>query len=273
MKIVKCLNCGKYIHKTNKCFHCGNTDEFEQVESGIVHENVRTEYARMEYLIDHKKYDDVIALSDLVLEWMPNLAGVFWLRLLAKNKCTSALDLISKGFSCEDDADFYNALHFSDDEEHSVYVDIQNIVNKFRNILKREIINHEYNCKLETKLLQIKKGIQREMDSRKDKLFTLWSTLEEIEHSLYVLEMDIRLIVKEYQTELEKASQTANSLNSEVSRMTECGKESMHAYQVKLESVFQQSEQAKDNIESLKKQHPSIKSFTKLLSERDKQKK
>ena len=67
---------------------------------------------------------------------MPNLAGIFWLRLLAKNKCSFAAELIEKGFNCEDDADLCNALAFSTEAEHSIYLDIQNMVNAARKALK-----------------------------------------------------------------------------------------------------------------------------------------
>lgn len=77
MKIVRCPKCGKYIHKAVKCFHCGNTAGFEEISGSDVHENITQEYARMDILIEDKKYDEAIALSYTILEWMPNLAGVF----------------------------------------------------------------------------------------------------------------------------------------------------------------------------------------------------
>ena len=132
MQIVKCTKCGKYIHKAEKCFHCVNTKGFDEIASTAVHENVAQDYMHMGVLIENKKYDDAIALSYTILEWMPNLAGVFWLRLLAKNKCSSAIDLISKGFPCDEDSDFCNALAFSTGEEHSAYQDIQKVISEIR---------------------------------------------------------------------------------------------------------------------------------------------
>lgn len=94
MKIVRCPKCGKYIHKAVKCFHCGNTAGFEEISGSDVHENITQEYARMDILIEDKKYDEAIALSYTILEWMPNLAGVFWFRLLARYKCSTAMDQV-----------------------------------------------------------------------------------------------------------------------------------------------------------------------------------
>ena len=256
MKIVKCPKCRKYIHKAAKCFHCGNTAGFEEISGSEVHENVAQEYARMDVLIEDKKYDEAIALSYTVLEWMPNLAGVFWLRLLAKNKCATAIDLICKGFPCDEDADFCNALEFSTDEEHSAYEDIKAAVSQIRISLKKEISEHEYSIKSATDIMQIKKTMQGEIERRKEKLFSLWSDLEDTEHSLYALEMDCRLLTKEHQTGLEKAAQAASAIKSEAYRLEECTAEKLHSLQVRMGNVLQQSESSKDSIDSMKNQHP-----------------
>ena len=269
MKIVKCPKCGKYIHKAMKCFHCGNTAGFEEISSVEVHENVAQEYARMDVMIEDKKYDEAIALSYTILEWMPNLAGVFWLRLLAKFKCSTAIDLICKGFPCDEDADFCNALDFSTDEEHSVYEDIKAAVSQIRASLKKEISEHEYRSKSATNIIQIKKTMQGEIKRRKEKLFSLWSDLEDTEHSLYALEMDCRLLTKEHQTGLEKAAQAASAIKSEAYRIEECTAKELHSLQVRMGNVLQQSESSKDSIDSMKKQHPWVKSFSDLVAKRN----
>ncbi len=269
MQIVKCSKCGKYIHKAERCFHCGNTKEFEEIASTAVHENVAQDYIHMDVLIEDKKYDEAIALSYTILEWMPNLAGVFWMRLLAKNKCSSAIDLISKGFPCDEDSDFCNALAFSTGEEHSAYLDIQKAISEIRSLLKKEISEHEYGCKSGTNIMQIKKTIQGELDGRKQKLFSLWSDLEDTEHSLYALEMDCKLLTKEHQTGLEKAAQAASAIKSEAYRMEECSADKLHSFQVRMGDVLQQSESSKNSIESMKKQHPWVKSFTEMVSQRN----
>ena len=269
MKIVKCSKCGKYIHKADKCFHCGNTAGFDEIEATEIHENVAQDYAHMEVLVEDRKYDEAISASYIVLEWMPNLAGVFWLRLLARNKCSSAIELISKGFSCDEDSDFCNALNFSIGEEHSAYEDIKKAVTEIRTALKKEISEHEYRCKSDTNIMQIKKTMQGEIDGRKQKLFTLWSDLEDTEHSLYALEMDCRLLTKEHQTGLAQAAQAASAIKSETYRMEECTAEKLHAFQVRMGNVLQQSESSKSSIESMKKQHPWVKAFADLVSQRN----
>lgn len=271
MKIVKCAKCKKYIHKTGKCFHCGNTMGFDEVEMPAIHENASVKYSRVESLVATKKYAEALTLAHTVIEWMPNLAGIFWLRLLAKNKCSTAAELIQKGFNCEEDADFCNALTFSTGAEHSAYQDVQSMVLAARKALKEEVLNHEYHCKMKTNILQIKNTMKGEVDSRKKKLFALWAQLEETEHSMYTLEKDCILLSKEHSDALDKAAQAASSIKTETYRLEECTAENLHKYQVRIGNILQQSEQAKDAMESMKKQHPWVKSFNDLVKKRDEQ--
>lgn len=271
MKIVKCANCKKYIHKADKCFHCGNIMKFDEVETPVIHENVVGEYSRMEFLIENKKFDEALTLAHTVIEWMPNLASIFWLRLLAKNKCLNAAELIQKGFNCEEDPDFCNALAFSTGAEHSAYYDVQCMVREAQKALKVEALRHEYHCKMKTNILQIKETIKDEVDSRKKKLFTLWTDLEETEYSMYMLEKDCELLLKEYSDDLEEAAEAAASIKTETYRLEECTAESLHKYQVEIGNIFQQSEQAKKAIERMKNQHPWVQSFNELQKKRDEQ--
>lgn len=271
MKIVKCSKCKKYIPKASKCFHCGNTMGFDEVTMPAIHENVVAEYSKVETLLESKKFTEALTLSHVVIEWMPNLAGIFWLRLLAKNKCTTAAELIQKGFNCGEDPDFCNALVFSTGAEHSAYLDVQNMVLSTQKALKAEVSAHEYQCKMKTNILQIKKSMKGEVDTRKKKLFSLWSELEETEQSMYTLEKDCTLLSKEHSDALDKAAQAASSIKSETYRLEECTSENLHKYQVEIGNILQQSEQAKAAIESMKKQHPWVKSFNDLVKKRDEQ--
>lgn len=271
MRIVKCSRCGKYIHKADRCFHCGNIEGFDETDLPAIHENVTAEYSKVEFLVETKKFDEALSLSHTVIEWMPDFSGIFWLRLLAKNKCTSASELIEKGFPCEDDADFCNALVFSVGAEHSAYLDIQNMVRAAQKALKGEILNHEYNCKAKTNVLELKTELMGELDKRQQKLFSLWSDLEETEHALYALEMDCRLLSKEYRDALSKAAEASNWMKTETYRLEECTVEDLHRYQIRIGIILQESEQAKNAIENMKKQHPWVKSFNELVSKRDRQ--
>lgn len=273
MKIVQCTGCGKYIYKGGSCFHCGNTTGFEDLEVSVpqIHENAAAEYSQAEIFIESKKFDEARSLLYTVTEWMPDFAEAFWLRLLTKKKCTSAAELIAKGFDCEEDADFCNALKFSTGVEHGIYLDVREMVAALRKALQIEISNHEYRCKMQTDILQIKKNMQGEMDLRKRKLFSLWSDLKETEHAMYALEMDCKLRSKEHTEVLEMAASAASSLKKEVYQLEECTAKDFHKYQVEIGSILQCSEQAKAALEEMKKQHPWVHDFNDLEKKRDEQ--
>lgn len=271
MKIVKCSQCGKYMHLEDQCLYCGNTNGFDEIDTPHIHENVFSEYLQAETLVKNRKFEEARLLSDKVIEWMPNLAGIFWIRLLAKKKCASTIELLGKGFNCEDDADFCNALKFSDSVEHKVYLDIKNLMITAREVLKEAVLNHKFDCVLKTNVLQIKKSMKNEIDARKEKLLSLWDDLEDIEHNLYALEMDCKLLAKEYRETLDKSERAASYIKTETYRLEQCKEEDFLKYRMRIENINQQSEQAKADLESIKKKHLWVHSFNELVKKRDDQ--
>lgn len=269
MKIVKCSKCGHYIYIADQCLYCGNTTGFDEIEMPQIHENVVDEYSKVESLVKSRKFDEAISISNKVIEWMPNFSGIFWLRLLAKERCASTVELLGKGFNCEDNADFCNALKFSNGAEQTIYLDIKNLVITARKRLKEEILNHEFHCKLKTDILQIKNSIKSEINMRQEKLLSLWSDLENTENALYALEMDCKLLSKEYREAIEKADQAASFIKTETYRLEECTEENLFKYQIRIGNAIQQSEQAKSALESMKNEHPWVKKFNELVSLRD----
>ena len=269
MKIVKCSKCGKYLCKSKVCFHCGNSTEFSEIKKIEIHENVIQEYAKVEDLIEDKKFDEAFSISNIVVEWMPKQSGIFFLRLLAKKHCTSELELMKKGFDCENDPDMCNALAFSEGAEYSMYLDIQNTIIAMKKLFKMEILNHKNRCKLKTDILQIKETMQNQIETRKKKLFSMYKKLEEEEDSLYVLETDCRLLLEEHKKTLEQSAYTSGSIKEEVYRLEDCTEEDFSKYQIKIGSVLWQAEQAEVALATIKKQHPWIKAFQNLVNERN----
>ena len=270
MKIVKCSRCGKYIHKASVCLYCGNAFGFEEFDETSIHEKAVFECAHIDALIEEKKYSEAIDLSYAIHEWMPNLAEVFWLRLLAKNSCSSDAELIRKGFDVED-ADLCNALKFSAGREHDAYVELQKTVSEIRQVLLREIPIHENKCKSQTGVLEIGKDFLAEIGQKKERLFSMWSELEKTEHSLSTIEADCCLVAREHQNSLAQAAQTASLLKMEIYRKNGCSSKDLQSYRIKLETALRLSETAKEAIENMKKQHPWVKAFFESVSVRDEQ--
>lgn len=269
MKIVQCAVCKKYMHNSNKCLYCGNTAEFHTVEMPNLHERVIWEYRKVESLIENKKFDEAFALSHTITEWAPQFSGIFWLRLLAKKKCAIDSELILKGFDCDNDPDFYNALRFSTNAEHNAYLSVQDAVHAVKNALKSEVLKHGRECKIETNILEFKKKMKCEMDTRKEKLYSLYSELREEEYNLYVLEKDCRLVAKEYVDSLRQAVLDSSNIKTETYNLAECSTENYHQYQVRMASVFQQSERAKNTMDKMKKEQPWVRDFEALSKKRD----
>lgn len=271
MKIVKCPRCGKYLHKAQRCLFCGNTVGFQELPEESVHKNIGTDYSHVNYLVENKKFDEAITLSYSVIEWMPNLAGIFWLRLLAKNKCANDTELILKGFDCVQDSDYCNAIRFSKGEARQVYTAIGDIVKSLRLSFKSELATHELKKKSETDIMNIKKTFQSEIEERKKKLFGFWSDLEQTEQALYALEMDCRTLSREHIDTLEQAARDAASLKNQAYKLDECSEDSLSSYHIRMGTIMQQSEQAKAALYDIKNQHPWVKEYNELTSKRNKQ--
>lgn len=269
MRIVKCLKCGNYIHKTDKCFFCGNVDGFGEIEMPIVHKNVLEEYLQVESFVKNRKFKEAISSSYKVIEWMPDLSGIFWFRFLAKNKCVSASEVIKKGSCCEEDADFCNALMFSTASEHSAYLNIQKAMEIVKTVLKGAVCKHEYDCKTRTGVLGIKRTIDSEISDRREKIFSLWSDLVGMECKLQALEMDCDLVSKEHREVLKKSEVAATVLLKEVSLLKECTAKEHYKYGIKMQNIVKQSGEAKKILDDYEKQYPCIREFNEMLSKRN----
>lgn len=271
MKIMKCAKCGKYIHGAPLCYHCGSTGGFESFLSEAVHERAEADCARVEALIGMRKFSEALALSYQALEWIPNSPSLFWLRLLARKECVSALELISKGFPCEDDPDFCNALRASTGEEHSVYADIQDAVRALQSGLREAITRHENRCKADTGILKLSGAMREELNVRREQLFSLWSKVQETEAQMYSTELDCQLLVQEHKVALQAAAQSAASQKNETYQKTECTAEEFDAYSLKLDSLLRYSSQAKKAVDAARSQHPWVRTFAELTARREEQ--
>lgn len=271
MKIMKCNNCGKLLHITDKCYHCGSVSDFEEIKKPIIHENVEKEYACMQAYLIEKKYEDAISLSHKIIQWMPDFSGVFWMRVLAKNKCSTDSELIQKGFSFYDSADFYNAIKFGDEYEKRVYQDVKSEIEELKKeYLSRLLLNLNKEI-LGTNILRVNEKMSFEIEQYRNKLFDLWTELEKTEQKLYIIEMKSQLLVQEYKNTLETAHSSSVSIKNQTYQMQECTEDELYSYQVKIDGVLYQSEQAREAIENMKENHSLVTEFNKLVSERNQQ--
>lgn len=270
MKIVICSKCGKMIHKSTKCLYCGNDSEFQDISVPTeIHENVITEYEQLFNFLNAGKFSSMLELSRYVLEWMPTCSEVFWMRMLAKNKCKNDAELVQKGIEYDESADFYNAMQYASSDEKTVYQQIKQLIDLIKNGLEKAVIRHEYEEKALTPILKYQKEIFDEINERRKKLFILCSDLGKVEQDMNCVEQECKMLINEHKSALDKAASEADYVKTEISKLTECTEEELHKFHVQLGSILNQSDQSKNAIEVMRKQHPWIDKFSELVRERD----
>lgn len=270
MIITKCDKCGELMHKADKCFSCGSTIGFTKVDSTLnVHENVKDEYENLERLVRNEKYDEALALSKLILEWMPSCSDVFWLRFLAKNHCNTDEALIRKGVSCEDSADYHNAVMYANETQKKVYTGVADKIASVKKVLTQYITEHEYSEKASTAIIQIQSEYSTEIESHRKKLLQLWEELKQIESQMVSVEKDCLLLIHEHKMALDKSNSEATSIKAKAYKMEQCSAEDLHKYQIQFGELLYQSEQAKNSIDSMKRQHPWVETYNALAKKRD----
>lgn len=270
MIITKCEKCGALMHKADRCLTCGSTSGFTKIDTTlIVHENVREEYESLIQLVQNKKFNEALDVSKVILEWMPSCSDVFWLRFLAKNNCATDEELVRNGASCEDSADYHNAVLFASEIQKQVYLNVSERIASIKEALTQQIIEHEYSEKNDTAILQIQASFPDEIEAYRKKLFQLWQELKQVEGEMLVIEKDCRLLINEHKAALEVASTEAASIKSKTYRLEQCTAEEFHKYQTRFGELLYSSEQAKSSIESMRNQHPWVETYNTLIKKRD----
>lgn len=270
MTITKCGKCGELMHKADRCFACGNTTDFTKVDSNLaIHENVKNEYDSLNNLVKNGKFEEALILSKLVLQWMPSCSDVFWLRLLAKNHCKTDEMLIHKGVSCEESADYYNAVLLADESQKKVYTNVADKITAVKKVLIQYITEHEYSKKGSTDILQVQLDFSAETEIRRKRLFQLWKKLSQVESQIEVIEKDCLLLIHEHKDALTKASSEAISIKAKSYKLEQCSAEDFHKYQIKFGNLLYRTEQAQMSIETMRKQHPWVEKYNALVKKRN----
>lgn len=270
MIITKCDKCGNLMHQADRCFACGNTINFTKVDFNLmIHENVKDKYENLEHLVKEKKYDEALVLSKLILEWMPSFSDVFWLRLLSKNHCNTDEELIRKGVSCEDSSDYYNAVVFANEVQRKVYTNVATKISDVKHVLTQYITEHEYSEKNNTSIIQIQLEYTSEIERCRKKLFQMWNELQQIESQMVALEKDCSLLINEHKETLYKSSSDSASIKAKAYKMEQCYENDIHEYTIQFGELIYQSEQAKNSIESIRRQHTWLETYDALLKKRD----
>lgn len=271
MKIVVCPKCGKKMHIAERCIYCGNSDNFKKINSTEkIHENITEEYNQLDELLRKGSFDQVLEKSKFVLKWMPTKSEIFWLRMLAKNKCSCDLELVQKGFFLEKSADYYNAQKYASHDEKEVYNSILELMNKIQTGFYSAIDIHEYEEKKATSILESQIEFTEEINNRKETLFNLWTQLEKIEQEMCSIEQHCKLLVNEHIDTLKNTKLDAEAIKNESYKLNECTYEEYFYFQVRLGNILNLLDQSKREADLIKNQNSNVFKFKELENDRNK---
>lgn len=230
--------------------------------------SVSKEYERLARLVKNGKYDEALALSETVLEKMPFCPDVFWLRLLAGSRCDSTEALIRKGVICEKSADYCNAVRFATGTQKADYTGTAAKITAVRKLLIQSVKKHHIAEMKSANISGLLSGYSDEIDSRREKLFGLFKELSQTESQISAIEKNCLLLLNEYKEAAEKSRSEAASFKSKTSKIKECSAEDYHMYQIKFSYLLNQSNDAKNSVDSLNRhQHPWSKKYSSLCQE------
>ena len=270
MKIVTCSSCGKKIHLAGKCLYCGNEVNAKPEKNDIwVHENVVEEHEKLQGLLNNKAFDQVIENAELILKWMPKCAEIFWIKLLAKNRCRNDIELVRKGVSINETAEYFNAMGYGSSEEKSAYKEIGQLIEKVRTEFVKMCTHQEYEEKRNTSLLHCQSEAAFDIQRSREIVFDLWTQLKQIEHEMYCIEQDCKLLIVEHKTTLEQAKNDAAYIKNKMSKQKECTSDEAHKMEMDLQNILNQSEQSRKAIDIIKEQHPRVQKYVELTKKRN----
>lgn len=269
--ISKCLKCGALIHSASTCFHCGSARMETTYTNDAIHANVVEEYRLMVAALKDRRFNEVLRLSDKVIEWMPRFAEMYWIRFLASHQCASDVELICNGVDCTQDPNYCNAIAYASSEEYRVYKDVEDKIAKLKKQLEREIAQYIHKKKEETYLTSLHQSLEKKIEEKRNSLFAEWQKLQKLEQDLIVVQMNCRLRAREYQDALDSAKIKSESIKLEANKRVDLSDAEVHSFRVRMGTVLHQSEQARQALDDFKKQHPWVKEFAQLEKARDEQ--
>ncbi len=261
MSVSQCPKCGKYLHRSECCYHCGASLAGVTFAQPQMHENADVYNLILENM-EKRQFSEALKLLAVVIEWMPDFAQAYWLKLLAKNQCRNGAELIAKGFDCDADGDFYHALTRSEGPEHQEVQEIGQLVRTVRAGLLAAVDRHEREAIVGTNVIAIQEQMHSILKEKRETLFHLWTELQETEQTMVVTSQDCALLLQEHQNALEKAEKDALELKERAYCLSECEAHQLQEYQIHLGGIRQRSEKALGMLQDILRNHPWVKTLS-----------
>ena len=234
-----------------------------------IHENVRHEFAAAFNALKAGDFNETIRLSYEILEWMPNCAQVFWMRLLAFNRCKSDEELIRHGCKTTEEGDFLNAMECGSKSEKKRFSDVKAKIEVVKKALCKRIDKEKHEKLLETKIIDVRSSLNKEVMESRDRMYELWEEAQKAEAQMYTLKEQCELISLEYRNGLEEAEKQAKSLKDRIYKVERCTDDEKNTYKMKLQDIESRSTQVLKNYKEIQNRNAQVKKFKKLEKSRN----
>ena len=261
MKIVICDQCGRALHETDQCFHCGGTSMRPGEITPDVPAEAAESYGKMELLLSQRKFAEVISLSRDARKWLGNCAEFYWMRLLAKMECATDLELILRGADLDNEEDYGNAGKYAAPEEYQVYAAVQEKIEWLRMELNGAVRRLYRQRREALHLADALKEQEAKADDIRSGLQITWTQLAVREMRIRQLELDATLALEEQRQGLKQAIVLAGDASKEASRLAECSESQYQTLLMRLTAALQLSEQSADMIRQMEENHPWLEAY------------
>lgn len=269
MSVLKCRKCGKNILFTKKCYHCGSVQGFDTISMIEEHDNAAAAFAEVKESIILGKYDKALSKASTVIEWMPTSPEIYWLRLLAKNKCNSASELIRHGFNPDADADYYNLCRFSAGEVQKCYQDFGIIVNRLQQSLMGVIYDNIYGRVQNSGIISQKKASFEFFEGKRIELLATWSEMNAIEQQMIIFEKECDTQTYPAKCSLQSGYDDSVRVKNEIYKYDRCTEEEKLSFEAQMQAISDLSDRIAETYKTSSENHPKVEEFKDLVRRRD----
>lgn len=215
--IVKiCNSCGKRVHVGsyygNICMFCDSEVKFEEPDTKVYEAVIKCE----EILVGRVEMsmENFIFYINSLIEKYPQVSALYWLRMLAKNRCSNDMYLLEKGIRFTDNADYFAAYDCADDNERLYYNSLAKIYETLQEQLFKEL-----NIKKQSEINST--GIQQKQKEIYEKLFELTSELSKQMEEFSLTEMLLKDRISDCEAYYESLRVITESAEYKISNISE----------------------------------------------------
>lgn len=268
MKILKCLKCGNVIHEFDNCLFCGNQSDFLTLEEPKVHPNAQNDYILAQEMVAKGDFISAEVAIDSVIRWSPSISEVRWLRFLIKNKCRSDVELLCRGFSADENADYGAAIAFANETQKAVYSSFCSVVESMKSYLTKtaEVFTSQAIIALE--IPKRRKEMQFFFTNKRRSLITKWGKVQQLEEMLKRYESDGQILSQEFIEYVKYAKKNMLDEKDEIDHKKEIYSDEYKVLVARFDAISNSSDDALHIIEQFEKNNQYVVAATSLIQQR-----